>query len=181
MQIKITSKEFYSIWKDVVTINKETLLEKWRYFKDYTNEIINKDNCVVGAVANELGLSCYTRNYYSLDSVFYTKEDLVPHIKENTHWFREIQVAFEHENSFNKNLYQEVSHLLITRCQLRVLVTYPNNNKNHILEYLHEIIKGTSFEKEIADSESFLLILGYETNFEWEGLVYKSDGWFKID
>ena len=180
MNIKITSQEFYSIWKDVVSINKETLLAKWKLFRAYTYEIINKDHSVIETVAKELGLCCYTTNYYSLDSVLYTKEDVVPHIKENTHWFREIKVAFEHENSFNKNLYQEVSHLLITRCQLRVLVTYPNNNKNHILEYLHEIIKGTSIEKEISDSESFLLILGYETDFEWEGLVYKSNGWFKI-
>ena len=111
----------------------------------------------------------------------YSKEDLVPKINENTFWFKEIKVAFEHENRYDKNLYQEVSHLLITRCDLRVLVSYPPYHKEPISDYLHEIIKGTSFEKEISDNESFLLILGYENKFQWEGFVYKSEKWTEIN
>ncbi|MBC8883343.1 hypothetical protein H9X57_07600 [Flavobacterium piscinae] len=74
-------------------------------------------------------MKCYERNYYSLDAILYKEEFLVPNIKTNTFWFREIEVAFEHENNFNKNLFQEVSHLLITNSHLKVLVTYPNQNE----------------------------------------------------
>lgn len=181
--MNLTSRAFFKSWLTVVneTSRKSRLLEKWSTFKEYTNEIINNDNSVIGEIAKKLGLLSYTTNYYSIDTILYSKEDLVPKINENTFWFKEIKVAFEHENRYDKNLYQEVSHLLITRCDLRVLVSYPPYDKEPISDYLHEIIKGTSFEKEISDNESFLLILGYENNFQWEGFVYKSEKWTEIN
>ena len=179
----IIAKEFFSAWLAVVneTVRKSILEKKWKNATAYTNEIINNDNSVIEEIAKRLGLLSYTTNYYSIDTILYSKEDLVPKINENTFWFKEIKVAFEHENKYNKDLYQEVSHLLITRCDLRVLVSYPPYDKEPISDYLHEIIKGTSFEKEISDNESFLLILGYEKEYQWEAFVYKSKKWTEIN
>jgi hypothetical protein len=173
-----TSNEFYKAWLKTVDepARLETLKSIWSNNKEFTNQIINNDNSVIIEVANRLLLNCYESNYYSLDAVLYKNEDRVPGINENTYWFREIQIAFEHENYYNKNLYQEVGHLLITRSNLRVLVSYPQNEKEPVSNYLHEIISGCSIANEISDNESFLFILGYhyEGKVEWEGWVYKN-------
>ncbi len=89
-------------------------------------------------------------------------------------------MAFEHENNFRSGLYKEVSHLLIVNSDLKVLVTYPNEDTTNEMEYLHTIINGTSIQKDLSDNESFLVILGYETDFEWEAFVYKEDKWNQI-
>jgi hypothetical protein len=63
---------------------------------------------------------------------------------------------------------------------LRVLVTYPNEDTENELKYLHEIISGNRQAKSISDEESFLIIFGYETGFEWEGFMYKEENWKRI-
>lgn len=173
-----TSKEFLKAWLETVEepSRLETLKNIWSNNKEFTNQIINNDDSVIIEVSKRLQLNCYENNYYSLDAVLYKNDNRVPGINENTYWFREIQIAFEHENYYNKNLYQEVAHLLITRCNLRVLVSYPQYEKETVSDYLHEIISGCSIANEISEKESFLFILGYhyEGKVEWEGWVYKN-------
>lgn len=180
----VTSYYFYKRWLQVVNepTRAETLKSIWQSNAAYTNEIITKDNSVLDEVGKLLSLECYERNYYSLDAIFYNKSDKVPETKENTYWFKDIEIAFEHENAFNKNLYQEVAHLLITRCNLRVLVAYPNKNKEPIVNYLHEVISSCSIASEIAKKENFLIIFGYcyDNVYEWEGWVYARTHWKKI-
>lgn len=175
----ITSNYFFYTWLKV--INKperfETLKRIWRDNTSYTNEIITRENSVIEEVGKLLNLECYDRNYYSLDAILYNKSDKIPNIKENTYWFKDIEVAFEHENNYNNNLYQEVAHLLITRCNLRVLVTYPQYEKEPVSDYLHEIISSCSIATEISKKENFLLIFGYEKGHEWEGWIYKKNKW----
>lgn len=178
---RITAFEFYNAWIDCVENRKQHLLENWRSPKEYTVLIKGNENCLLEEVGKKLNLLCYSRDYYSIDSILYKKEDLVPQIKEGTYWFRDIRVAFEHENNFNRALYQEVSHLLIVNADLKVLVSYPNKDAYAELKYLHEIIRGNRQSKAIADNESFLIIFGYENNFIWEGLVYKEEGWKRIN
>lgn len=69
---------------------------------------------------------------------------------------------------------------MITTCELRVLVSYPPPKKEPISDYLHEVIRGTSIEKEISNKESFLLILGYKKEFEWKAFIYNSETWKEI-
>ncbi|GGK88206.1 hypothetical protein ACD591_20925 [Rufibacter glacialis] len=176
----LNSELFFSAWLDSVTNRKEILLTDWRNSKVYTNLIKSSEECILRDVADKLNLKCYAKDYYSIDSVLYTDEDLVPGIQENTYWFRQIKVAFEHENNFNGGLYQEVAHLLITNSELKVLVTYPNGDTTHEMDYLHKIIRGCNHQKELSDKESFLLIFGYESDFEWEAFVYKEDYWKRI-
>ena len=99
-------------------------------------------------------------------------------------WIRRIRIAFEHENYFNSGLFQEVSHLLITDCDLRVLVSYPNKRDefDSQLVYLHSIIAGTDRSNQIAETGAFLFISGWRENdtIEWSGYVYERTQWRKI-
>ena len=157
------------------------MLSVWRKNKELTLFVKGSENSVIDEIANHFGLLCYPQDYYSIDAILYKKEDLTPRIKENTFWFRDIQVAFEHENNFKSGLYQEVSHLLITNCKLKVLVAYPDYEPDDELKYLHEIISGTRHSKELSEKENFLIIFGYENGFEWQGYIYKADKWNKIN
>jgi len=177
---KITSLAFYNAWIESVNNRKEHLLKIWRNPKEYTLHIKGDENCLIEEVSEKLDLICYPRDYYSIDTILYKQEDLVPKIKDGTYWVRDIRVAFEHENNFNGGLYQEVSHLLLINADLKVLVTYPNGETETELNYLHEIIKGNRYSKAISDDESFLIIFGYENGFAWEGFVYKEDNWKSI-
>ena len=177
---KFTSLGFYHAWLDSVTSRKEHLLEIWRNAKVYTGYIIGDEDSVIREVASSLNLECYTRNYYSLDAILYQPEDKTPRKDPNSYWFRDIRVAFEHENNFKSGLYKEVSHLMITNCDLKVLVTYPNGDTENELKYLHDVISGSRQSNSISDGESFLIIFGYENGFEWEGYIYKLANWKKI-
>ncbi|HCS21261.1 MAG TPA: hypothetical protein DIW47_11990 [Bacteroidetes bacterium] len=178
---KIKSSAFYQAWIDTVMNRKDHLLSIWRDSAPFTRHIKGDDNCVLEEVASRLGLLCYPYDYYSLDAILYKAEDKTPDISSTNYWFRDIRVAFEHENKYNKELYQEVSHLLITNCDLKVLVTYPPDNFENILDYLHKIISGNRQSVSISEEESFLLILGWEGNFSWEGYVFKNDNWKQIN
>lgn len=176
----IKATDFFQVWKNKVTKRKEEMLNIWRNNKELTLFVKGSENSIIDQIANHFGLLSYPQDYYSIDAILYAKEDLTPKIKENTYWFRDIKVAFEHENNFKSGLYQEVSHLLITNCELKVLVTYPDYEPDDELEYLHEIIKGTRHSKELSEKENFLIIFGYENGFEWQGYIYNSEDWLKL-
>lgn len=180
MTAEINSKNFFSIWKKSVESKKDNLIDDWRKNAVFTSHVKGNDEPIIKEVAKSFGL-LYYNEYYSIDVVLYKEGDLVPDIPEGWCWLRNIRIAFEHENNFNRGLYQEVSHLLITNCELRVLVTYPNGGIDEMLGYLHTIIKGSRQSEEISASESFLLIFGYEQGFAWEGYIYNAEKWIKID
>ena len=172
---KICSTCFYVAWCESVRELKVLLSKIWRENSVYTSHIFSQ-NGILDLVAQKLGLLYYP-NYYFIDAVFYKPEDV---IKENEFWFRDIRIAFEHENNFRSGLYKEVSHLLTTNADLKVLVSYPNGGINDELDYLHSIISKSRQAKAISDNKSFLLILGYEEKFCWEGRIYNENGWNKI-
>jgi hypothetical protein len=177
---KIKAPDFFNAWMETVESRKNQLLNIWRNPKEFTYYIKGSENSVINEIADKLNLLSYEQDYYSIDAILYTKEDLTPKIKENTYWFRDIKIAFEHENNVKSGLYQEVSHLLITNCELKVLVSYPNEAEEE-LPYLHEILKGTRHSKELSEKENFLIIFGYENGFAWEGYIYKETDWKKIN
>jgi hypothetical protein len=177
---KISSIMFLQAWLETVHNRKEHLLKIWRHAKEFTSNVKGDDASIMKEVADKLNLFCYHNDYYSLDTVLYREEDLVPGRPQCTYWFRDIRVAFEHENNFNSGLYQEVSHLLITNCDLRVLVTYPIDDGQEELDYLHEVIKGNRQSQTISDDECFLIIFGFEGDFSWDGYVYKQDNWKRL-
>ena len=132
-------------------------------------------------VATHLGLKCYPHDYYCIDAVFYEPADVVPGTPAGSTWLRALSIAFEHENNVRSGLYQEASHLLIMDADLRVLVTYPLGDgiEDLELESVRSLIDGSRHAQRISDEESFLLILGSEP-FDWEGFVYKTNGWLRL-
>jgi hypothetical protein len=177
----ISSKLFYGTWLDTVYKRKDELLKDWRNPKAYTHLIKGMDGAIVDDLAQKLDLLCYEKDNYSLDVTFYDENDLTPGIAKGTYWFRQISIAFEHENFFNSGLFQEVSHLLILNTGLKVLVTYPNGETTAEMNYLHGIISGVHNSEQLSNEESFLLVFGYENNYEWEGFVFKKEGWKELD
>ncbi|HLP64755.1 hypothetical protein [Flavobacterium sp.] len=179
-----TSKDFFQAWLNVVEQPERlaTLKTIWSNYSEFTNEIITNENSVIDDISKTIGLKVYKRNYYSLDAIFYNVEDKVPETNSNTYWFKDIEIAFEHENTYNNNLFQEVAHLLITRCNLRVLVSYPQNDKEPVSNYLHKVISSCNIANEISVKENFLFILGYhyDGKCEWEGWIYQLNEWVKI-
>lgn len=177
----INGKSFFSAWKEAVDKQKETLEKIWREHTNFTFQIKGNVDSVLSGIAQKLDLKCYEKDYYSLDAVFYKEEDLIPDLPKGWCWLRNIQIAFEHENHFNSGLFKEVSHLLITNCEVRVLVTYPNrDNIEDELHKLYSIINGSKLSRKISEEESFLLILGYENGFEWQGYLYSEKAEWRL-
>jgi len=174
------SEQFYSYWIEAVYDKKEKLRDNWRKQKIFTQIIKGSQDSVIKYIADKLRLLSYEADYYCIDSIFYNKEDRVPNTVNNTYWFRDIKIAFEHENACNNRIYEEISHLLITNCLLKVFVTYPNSNAINVLYQINEIIKDTRFSLDLDMNNNFLVIFGYENNFIWEGYIYKESGWKKI-
>ena len=178
---ELTSANFFRIWKQIVQKRKQEMLKVWRNSKELTHFVKGSENSVISELAKKLDLLSYEQDYYSIDSILYRKEDLTPGINKNSFWFRDIKVAFEHENNFKSGIYQEISHLLITNCELKVLVTYPDYEPDNELEYLHKVISGTRHSKKLSENENMLIIFGYENGFEWEGFIYKENKWEKLN
>jgi hypothetical protein len=107
---------------------------------------------------------------------------LVPESSGGT-WLRGVKIAFEHEHSYYKRLYEEIGHLLIVHSELSVLVTYPPLGKHETLKHMggfHALVKGSPRRAEHNAKENFLMIFGYENPWGWKGLVYNDDGWKQI-
>jgi len=151
----------------------------------FTVHVLTDEDSVIRHIANAMKLQCYD-NYYCLDAVLFDEHDVVRASPQSTTaCVRRVRVAFEHENDFNSGLFQEVCHLLITDCDLRVLVSYPENPEDlkYQLDFLHKVIKGTGRSQSISETSSFLFIvdtLGKTTLKKWQAFVYRSAAWKKL-
>jgi hypothetical protein len=182
----LNATDFFKVWVDICGQRRDVLLSSWCNSPVFTSRILSEPNCIIQAVASRLNLHSYC-NYYSIDAILFSRDtDLVPEIPAGTTWVRRIRVAFEHENHFDSGLFQEVSHLLITDCDLRVVVTYPGNPEelNVQLKYLHKIIAETDRSDRIAENSSFLFIAGWRDiaggAIEWWGFIYDRTQWRRI-
>jgi hypothetical protein len=174
---KISSAAFFQAWIGTVQARKEHMLSIWRKTKPFTAYVKGSEESIMQEVATKLGLLCYHRDYYSIDTVLYKPEDLVPGLPSGAFWLKDIRVAFEHENNFDSGLYQEMSHLLITNCDLRILVAYPNQDTTSMLTHLHSLISSNRNAITFSQEESIIVIFGHEEGFRWEGFVYQSNAW----
>lgn len=83
-------------------------------------------------------------------------------------------------------LFQEVSHLIITDCDLRVVVSYPGNANELTaeLEYLHRVVTGSDRSSAISESGSLLFIVGWRDptagTIDWWGYIYRISGWERL-
>lgn len=179
--MQLSAQLFFRRWVESVHEMQIALVENWRSPKEFTPLVKSSGDCVIRRVAKKLDLECYPHDYYSIDAVLYERDDLVPGIPENSTWLRALSVAFEHEND-SRHIYTEVSHLLITNTDLRVLVTYPYNGiEDRECGDAHSIILGSRHAEEISNKENFLLIMGWERKFQWQGFVFKRDRWTELE
>ncbi|HEX4121947.1 MAG TPA: hypothetical protein VH619_15105 [Verrucomicrobiae bacterium] len=172
---------FLNEWTFVCERHKEKLLANYYDKKPYTLMVHEDEGCIIEEIAKGMGL-LWAREYYGVDAVFYTDDDLVPERLGGT-WLRGIKIAFEHEHNYYKRLYEEISHLLIVHSELSVLVTYPPLGDHQSLRHIdgfHRLIKGSPRRTEHNAKENFLMIFGYDKPWGWKGLVYKDDGWKQI-
>ena len=177
--------EFLTAWADACASRQDILFRDWPNWREFTSHVFSDPDCIIKSVSERLGLRCYC-GYYCIDAILFTEDDLVPRRPAGTTWVRRVRVAFEHENGFYSGLFQEVSHLLITDCDLRVLVSYPDSREDldGELQYLHNIIAGTDRAAHIAEGGTFLFIAGSrdveKKAITWSGYVYDRTGWRRL-
>jgi len=157
------------------------LLSVWRKPEELASNVNGGDGSIIKEIADNLHLLCYQSDYYWLHTVLYKAEDLLPDIAKGFYWLKDIRVAFEHQPDCRSGLYEQISHLLVMNCDLKVLVTYPNDDGPQQLESLHKVIKENRQSKALSDEEGLLVIFGSEADFRWDGYVYKEDHWKQIN
>lgn len=177
--------DFFAYWIDACKQRHDTLFSDWTRSSFFTAHVFTEPGNIIDDIAGRMGLRAYC-GYYSIDAVLFKDDDFVPDRPGGTTWIRRIRIAFEHENNFYSDLFQEVSHLLITDCDLRVVVSYPGNRDDleNELKHLHSIIADTDRSAHIAATESFLFIAGWrhveQGTIEWWGYVYEQTQWRRL-
>ena len=173
-QQEIKPSDFFKCWKEVCIENDKMLMETYDDYKEWTNSILGKDNCIIVQVAKKFEQEIYCE-YYSLDAVMHGSDDFVtqnPNENEprKDYFLKRISVAFEHENDY-KTAYKEISHLLTTMAELKVLVTYIDKEKaDELADKLAAMTKG-------VDNSEILVIIGFKnTKIEWKGYIIENDG-----
>lgn len=183
----VSPENFLKAWIAECTAIESSLLKDWDNRPAYTATVMRNHppGSIVEKLGGRLGLGFYC-GYYHIDAVFFcpTHDKVKEGPPAHEIWLQNIRIAFEHEHDFRSGLYKEVSHLLITRCELRVLVAYPGKNDN--VEAELQKLKSIILASSIANEASFLLILGTIGNrsgsevIQWDGHAFRGSEWQKI-
>jgi len=174
-----STREFFEVWKCVCARRTARLLEVWSLSgKVYTAEILDVENAVIQEIAAKLGLKVYC-GYYHLDAIFYKEHgDRVHCAPQGQTWVQNIRIAFEHENHFNSGLFTETSHLLITRADLRVLVTYTEEPEETDLKRELKNLGQIIAESDLSADPAFLFIVGKridsQKEVEWRAFTFEN-------
>lgn len=186
--MNIRAKDFFEHWQNECATRHPTLFDNWNNNRVYNHCIFKGENSIIDVIAKQLELKAYDE-YYWIDAVLFAEcDDLVPSPPRPKHevWLRRVRVAFEHEHDFDSGLYKEVAHLLITDCDLRVLVAYPDGDDQLGREksILHVLISGSDRADHISETSSFLFISGKKdvpaNSVKWEGYIFRTNGWDKL-
>lgn len=170
---KELSEKFFNAWKNICSKNVKNLLNFWSQKKSYSAFMLYDDKSIIKEVARALSLECYSEcryGYYGIDSVLYENNFKISNKGSGT-WLRKINIAFEHENDFNYYLDEEISRLLTSNADLKVLVTYPKQkDKERIIKYLKSLF--------LDLDDEVILILGSKNNdaIYWEKVILNKDG-----
>lgn len=175
LQEPICPSRFFACWKAVCDAKKQDLLAAWTSCPALTAQIFNVEDAIVVRLASELKLKSYC-GYYSLDAIFFRDEDRVHCAPTGQTWVQNVRIAFEHENIFRSGLFTETSHLLITRADLRVLISYPDDQAQLEVE-LDNLSRVISQSDPAATDPAFLFIVGNRisdsTDIQWSAYTYQ--------
>lgn len=172
------AQKFFAVWKRVCARRTARLLEAWRSTgKVYTAEIFDIENAVIKEIADALDLKVHA-GYYHLDAIFYKEDgDRVHCAPQGQTWVHNIRIAFEHENHFNSGLFTELSHLLITRADLRVLVSYTEDPEETDLKRELENLGQIISDSDLSADPAFLFIVGKridsQKDIEWRAFTFE--------
>jgi hypothetical protein len=153
------------------------LVESWEYPGRFTNKMIGRkadDKSFLHMVADILNLKYY-REYWSLDAVFYKKEDK-EHFQPPFLCAEYLPVVIEHENSIDGS-YLEMNKLSIFNSPLKVLITYPEEqDKNKYLDCYAQILKNADIFNDFSTKRKHLVVFGtrQDNRTSWEFYVYQN-------
>jgi len=122
----VSPEQFYSSFLAVAKVYGSQLVQNWEDDREYTRLVRYK---FLPTLAQRLGLLCYsTKDYYTLDAVFYVNADTKHFPPGEWIYVEYISIALEHEHNsggrYGSNV--EMNKLQLFNCPLKVLITYPN-------------------------------------------------------
>ena len=131
------------------------------------------------AIATRLGLNCYSKDLYTLDSVFYGQLDKTNFPKGN--YPKYIAVALEHENN-SKASHEEIWKLQLFNAPLKVLIVYhPETSTEELLSKYTSIIRDADIFGDIPTLRRQLVIIGTPVTAEnWRYYAYETGGFRQI-
>jgi hypothetical protein len=149
------------------------LIEVWNDCRNYTGVV---RSIIFPRIAERLGLSCYPGDYYTLDSIFYTKRDTINFASHLT-YASFISVALEHENDPGGTAV-EINKLQLFSAPLKVLITYPDaegpKNIDSLLKKYAAMIQAADAFEDFSTLRRQLVIFGRRDaeSVVWQGYEY---------
>jgi len=179
-EVLITPEAFKEKFLDVAKERETQIIELGKEDKNYT-ELMLKNDGIIANVAFHLGLEYY-REYWTIDAIYYRRKHN-KYFSSRATYAEYLSVAIEHENLAH-TAHVEINKLSLFNCPLKVLITYPLNEKNAMAlldEYSDILVKADIF-KDFADNRKQLVIFGYfeDEKVHWKFHVYRGDGFTRI-
>jgi hypothetical protein len=128
-------------------------------------------------IAKHLGLLSWTKEYFTLDGMFY-EERGTDSTGRLTAYAKRISVAVEHENNAAK-AHEKINKLQLFNSPLKVLISYAaeGTETDLLLRRFEKIIAEADTFEDFADLRRQLVILGTpKTVREWQFYAYEYDG-----
>lgn len=164
--------DFYSTFQNVVTAEAPGLIQCWTLPGEFTTMMLSR---IFPRVAGQMGLKCYSRDYYTLDSVFYHEKD-EKHFWPEATYVKYISVAIEHENTPGGTA-AEMNKLQLFSSPLKVLVMYPTGSQPaaKLLAEYEDIIADADVFDDIGTLRRQLVLFGFlvEGVPRWEAYAYE--------
>ena len=182
----ITHTHFRHLWETVCKALDSDLRAVWRNPTELTSLVIHRPDSLCRRIASALSLE-FVAEYYHTDGLFYEKSHLVQNADAGQTWVSRARIAFEHENQPGRKLYEELSHLVLLDCDLRVLVTYSpeyDATLDRYLANLHQLVSASDRAPAFASQESILVIFGWwdprKPTLTWRPYIYLLDRWDQL-
>ena len=163
---------FYQLFREVVAdpAHDEQLKSLWRESTEYTAYVTT---AIYPALAKKSDLRNHDKTYWTIDCILFDEWD---NTFQYAQYAKRVYVAIEHENDWRHSA-TEINKLQLLNVPLRVLITYPNSDKerdkligqyNKIIHESHELFNETD------STRRTLVIFGYRhPNFiEWTAYHY---------
>ena len=162
-------QEIHRLWLSITKDSSSEYCAAFRSNKTMTSYI----RCTVFELSDRLSLLVQPQ-YNSLDYAFYNNDDFIPKTccvgnRTDTMWLKHIRVAFVHDNKLDGKAggFQNLSHLLLTKADAKVLVGYGKTAESYDQYAL-------AYQNRMTDSDPLLFIGQYAPKAEADDLQCES-------